>query len=136
MDATGNLIEGVVFSFYEHETGENGEPVDLWVTELTVWELEPDKLREPRAIVWQIRGGQRLRSIEYGAEYIGLEELVPAQRLRSGARYEVRVQDSGNWLSTIPGSGMDVFGVDEGGQVTPDDPLTRDIKEPELIKLN
>lgn len=78
----GRFQEDVRFVFYRFEG--DVTPATLRVVEFVVQEQVPGELWRT---VWELRGGRRLDSIEYGAPYEGLNEIVPAQPLRGDARY-------------------------------------------------
>lgn len=111
MEVTGTVGDGVRFTFYETE--DDREPVRLNITEFVVQEQGSDG---EWTIVWRLRGGHRLDSIEYGVRHDGLEEIVPPRPLRADARYRALAWDL-TWPHPMGHSAI-AFSFGQDGVVT------------------
>ena len=82
------------------------------IVEFVVQREEPDGRW---AVIWELRGEQRLSEIGYGEQYEGLTIVVPPASLSRGARYRALASEL-TWPSPEGHSAV-AFSFDEGGNV-------------------
>ena len=111
---SGQLGGAVIFSLYDYvpSSGFKLTPVALPVTYLYV--LEKVNAGSKPAVVWEIRGSEKLQHIEYGRKYRGFDVLVPAKPLSSKSEYVVRA------FARDRSGGITGFLFDSAGNVVED----------------
>lgn len=106
----GSEGDSITFSFYEFDG--DVERTTLNIVEFVVQEQAPDG----RWIVsWELQGSRRLDSIDYGAEYDGLDEMAPAKPLSRGRRYRAFASEL-SWPSP-KGQSAVAFSIAEDGSL-------------------
>lgn len=91
VEPVGHYGQTITFAFYEPA---DKKPSKHNILDLTVQEKKED---DEWRVVWAIVGKQSLEEVEYGKQYEGLNELVPAKPLSLTGQYRVSVSERSLW---------------------------------------